>query len=114
MICEHCTIMLCQQCYNDFKLKNFNNLSEHKFQDINLKFELEKEKILDSFKKIFQFYLFKFNSLWLLMKEDFKQIKFDNIDDKCNFKSQTSFLKQINNFYDKYIENCNNKKIQKN
>ena len=47
------------------------------------------------------------------MKEDFKQIKFDNIDDICNFKSQTSFLKQINNFYDKYIENCNNKKNTK-
>ena len=58
MICEHCTIILCQQCYNDFKLKNCNNLSDNKFQDVNLKFELEKAKILGSFKKLFQFYLF--------------------------------------------------------
>ena len=99
MVTQICGIsgkLLCKNCCEKINKEPYIN---YELENINLDKEMEKENSLKSFSKILDFYLFKFNFLLNLKKND--SIKFPFIpDDKINdFNKHQDFLNEINNLY---------------
>ena len=104
--CEnHCNMYFCEDCYHD--IKNYEILQNHKFKRIDEakdEIEEEKKKFIQSFVKIFKFYLLKCNYILknknynFVDPKTFKKFKYPSLQSQ-NFEDleiQKKFLEEIN------------------
>ena len=117
--CKHCNNFFCEECYN--KCKDYEKLTNHEFinmDDTKKENEHNKNIFLQSFINLFKDYIYKCNYILKNEKQNyvdpntFKAFQYPVIHNENSLNNQISFLKEINDTYDK-IENDIDDKINK-